>query len=520
MTPTVILIIVISIALAVSLSYVNIKLIIARRQRSMLLKKIAKEREATAAILNLTHKAIAAGDGEETFLKEFVAYALRAIQGDGAAALGVGDSGRFVGIGVAGSMPPLKEATSQAAEKFFASAERHNEFINGRELGFGVAELNSACGEDGFAFFNRCAPAWSPPDFAKFARRSLWAAIKIDGETAGCVVIISRNDFDSHHLREEDGAYLARLTELASLSLDAMRVFRERREYEERLQSAKREGMLQISTGILHNIGNAVTVAKLAVADLRAGLGSGQDRPEDLLLEEILPNIRRRLAAGDLPEFLSTDKVGRQYLDICEELLLHIRGSFAAGKSSAESLADKLTHISEIIELQQRFVGELGTENPVLISSIINSSIKIYEESFNKIGCVINTDFSGEESEVLIDSSMMTQVFMNLLKNAVEAKDADKERLRIDIKVGEENGDNGRRWMVCEVRDNGSGMDDEDLARIFEFGFSTKGNKSSRGFGLHSCRETMQKYGGDIKVESQRGKGTKFTLTLPVMAKS
>jgi sensor histidine kinase regulating citrate/malate metabolism len=59
-------------------------------------------------------------------------------------------------------------------------------------------------------------------------------------------------------------------------------------------------------------------------------------------------------------------------------------------------------------------------------------------------------------------------------------------------------------------------MSNEVKSNIFNFGFSTKGNEKTRGYGLHSCLDTVEKYGGKINVESEVGKGTTFFVYLPI----
>jgi two-component system nitrogen regulation sensor histidine kinase GlnL len=279
--------------------------------------------------------------------------------------------------------------------------------------------------------------------------------------------------------------------------------------------------MLQVSAGIIHNIGNAVTVAKLSVHELLQKCSSNpNDSPEALILNELLPQIKANLDSGKLQEFLLNDEVGSQYLDIMQELLGHISKTKEESSSLLDSLSEKLKHISEIIELQQHFVGELGTENMVSLSNVIDSSVKIFEETCNKHDVSISTEYEENVPQVLIDTSMMTQVFMNLIKNAVEAMDSEKDTkkkhaLKVVLKRVDEK---DKRMVVAEIIDNGPGMSKEVSDKIFKFGFSTKSREesSSRGYGLHSCLNTVKKYGGDIQVESELGKGTTFRIILPL----
>lgn len=512
------LICVIIILIAVAITQRS-KVVIAKRNNYIQSKNIAKERAATADILKLSKEVINSGSENLEFLPHFVEYALRTLKGTGGAVLECDENGNFIGCAVAGTFPPLREVSVQVEQQLMAHAKKHTESFKGYKAKFTSSDIEDLCDDKGYAFFERQCPIWFPERFIKEAPRILIAPIKIKRETQGCVIITSGDDFDSHCLSEEDGKYLVRLAEIASLSLEVLKVFRERQEYEVNLRAAREEGMMQVSTGIIHNIGNAVTVAKLSVQELQDKLSAKkEERPETLIIEEILPQLKKHLDSGDIADFLRNDQIGSQYFEIITELLSHTNDLAEESSANLKSLANKLNHISEIIELQQRFVGELGTENMTHLSTVIDSSIKIFEETFNKRGVEIKTETDQNVPEVLIDPSMMTQVIMNLVKNAVEAMDSESasdKKYCLNIKLTS-NELIGAPAAIIEVTDNGPGMPEDVKERIFDFGFSTKGTGSSRGYGLHSCMETIKKYNGSLEVESEQGKGTTFRISIPV----
>ncbi len=128
-------------------------------------------------------------------------------------------------------------------------------------------------------------------------------------------------------------------------------------------------------------------------------------------------------------------------------------------------------------------------------------------------------------SMVLVDSVQLQQAVMNLVANA---RDAIPENGHIMVRVFEEAADapehvgdsrlDPLHRCVIEVRDDGSGMDEETQQHLFEPFFSTKGEKGT-GLGLSTVYGFVKQSGGYIEVESQKGKGTKFRITLPVMKK-
>ncbi len=507
------------ISLVAAVIYQRTFVVIAKRKREALRRNLAKEREATADIINLSRDTITAGMSEDEFLKRFIEYVVRFVKGTGGAILKLNDEGRFQGCAVAGIFPPLKQLSPQVSGQLLAHAKKHTDFIKNQVFDMTPSQVDSLCMDDGFAYFEAPQrPSWIPESFIKDAPVFLIAPIKLNTRTKALVIVSSGVEFDWHNLKPEDGKSLVRLSAIATLGLEVIRVFKERQDYEERLQSAREEGMIQVSTGIIHNIGNAITVAKLVVSDLQEKIPSKKDeRPDQFISSELIPLFKQRLADGTLMDFLGSDPTGKECLPVLEELVRHLGANVDAASSLLKSLASKLNHISEIIELQQRFVGELGTENMTRLPEVVDASIKIFEESFNKRGVGIETDYAGEMPEVLVDPSMLIQVFINITKNAIEAMDSEEDTgkaHKLRIKVSTEDVD-GRSCAVVYIADNGPGMSDDVKSRVFEFGFSTK-RAHGGGYGLHTCMATVKKYGGNISIDSMVGQGTTFKISIPV----
>lgn len=114
----------------------------------------------------------------------------------------------------------------------------------------------------------------------------------------------------------------------------------------------------------------------------------------------------------------------------------------------------------------------------------------------------------GELEPVECFPNQINQVFMNLLVNASQAISG---KGTITLRTRSE-GDG----VVVVVEDTGSGIPAENLDRIFEPGFTTKGSRVGMGLGLIIARQIVERHGGRITVESEPGKGTAFTLRLPL----
>jgi signal transduction histidine kinase len=101
----------------------------------------------------------------------------------------------------------------------------------------------------------------------------------------------------------------------------------------------------------------------------------------------------------------------------------------------------------------------------------------------------------------------LNQVFLNILKNACQAIE-DKGRITITTSLKQ-------NMVHVAIRDTGKGIKQDDLESIFDPSFTTKGSVVRASLGLSICRQIMQEHHGEIDVESQPGKGSVFTVTIP-----
>ncbi len=110
---------------------------------------------------------------------------------------------------------------------------------------------------------------------------------------------------------------------------------------------------------------------------------------------------------------------------------------------------------------------------------------------------------------VNIDRTQIEQVIINIIKNAQEAINSDSPSITIHTSA-----DKYKRDLIITIDDNGCGMTPEVIEHIFIPFYTTKTNGS--GIGLSICKQIMSLHGGTITVNSTSGKGTAFTLTLPL----
>jgi two-component system NtrC family sensor kinase len=110
--------------------------------------------------------------------------------------------------------------------------------------------------------------------------------------------------------------------------------------------------------------------------------------------------------------------------------------------------------------------------------------------------------------EVITDPGLLRQIVVNLLSNAIDAVDLNG---RVEAEARPvADGD-----ILITVSDTGHGIPPDDLRRIFEPFYTTKGRGKGTGLGLAICRQLTAALGGTISVESEAGKGSTFFVRLP-----
>jgi two-component system NtrC family sensor kinase len=108
-------------------------------------------------------------------------------------------------------------------------------------------------------------------------------------------------------------------------------------------------------------------------------------------------------------------------------------------------------------------------------------------------------------------------VFQNLVQNAAEAaRHADGNPGHLSVSCVVERGESGVEMLTLRFADDGVGICDEDLARIFENGFSTKSRDTNQGIGLHWCANAINAIGGRIRAERAASGGAILYVTVPL----
>lgn len=152
-----------------------------------------------------------------------------------------------------------------------------------------------------------------------------------------------------------------------------------------------------------------------------------------------------------------------------------------------------------------------GTRSRNDVNEIVDDVLVLTKHYIHTSGVQLSVRFKKDLPWVSVDSNQMKQVFLNLIHNALQAMPTGGNLdIRSDTRSREE-----REWVVVEVRDNGIGIDPQNLDRVFEPFYTTKGTYGGTGLGLSVTYGIVTDHGGTIEVESRPGAGSTFSVWLP-----
>ena len=272
------------------------------------------------------------------------------------------------------------------------------------------------------------------------------------------------------------------------------------------IETSRQIGLVEITTGLLHNIGNALNSVNTS-ASVAAGKVNGSKVGN---LTKAIAMLREHEA--DLADFLTANSKGRQVISYLGELAPRLVQEQAELKEELESLKKSVEHANEILACQQNYAkvaGRLETVQPV---QLVEDALQMNANSLARHHIGIVRDYAPNLPDVTVRKHLILQILVNLIRNAQKACDAsDGEEKRLTLRIGSNQAD---RRIQVEVRDNGVGIPPENLARIFTHGFSTR--KDGHGFGLHSGVRMAEEMGGSLTAHSDGvGKGAGFILEFP-----
>jgi len=236
----------------------------------------------------------------------------------------------------------------------------------------------------------------------------------------------------------------------------------ERESARERIENEKIASVLNLASGVAHELGNPLNSINIHLQLIRRRLGkiSGAKNAETL------------------------GAVGES-LDIC---------------------SSEVSRLDSIIE---NFLKALRPMRPNLAEcdaiKPLAETLKVLHEELVNLNISIDVDSESQLPAALADESLLKQLYFNILKNAMESMSRGGS---IEIKAGSDD-----NFVIISVADSGCGMTEEELSRMFEPYFTTK--PDGHGLGMMIINAIVRAHNGKIDIQSRKGSGTVVTVSIP-----
>ncbi len=169
--------------------------------------------------------------------------------------------------------------------------------------------------------------------------------------------------------------------------------------------------------------------------------------------------------------------------------------------------------INEVLDIEKIESGRVKIrQEKVNLNEIVEDCINTFKVMAEGKGLKLEKDIKVAQIDVLADSDRLSQVFSNLLSDAIKYTKEGRVKVTAQTKG---------RFASVTVEDSGVGMSQQDLSRVFTRFFRSDNSyvrkTTGTGLGLSIAKATIERHNGDIKVESKLGVGTKFEVILPLL---
>ncbi|HEX8285944.1 MAG TPA: ATP-binding protein [Pyrinomonadaceae bacterium] len=241
----------------------------------------------------------------------------------------------------------------------------------------------------------------------------------------------------------------------------------------------------EVAQRLAHEIKNPLTPIQLSAERIARNfrrLGDGADEPAARPTQ--IPNGNGRDA--------ERARVGRVVEECTATISREVEG--------LKAMVDEFTRFARLPHARLE---------PADLNEVVRQAVSLYQERLE--GVRMDVLLAPTLPGALLDPEQIKRVFVNLIDNSVESlSDGDGER-RITVATGH---DPARGLLIAEVADTGHGIARQDLARLFQPYFSTRGRGT--GLGLAIVHRIMTEHGGRIRAEANRPKGARMIIELPV----
>jgi signal transduction histidine kinase len=262
-------------------------------------------------------------------------------------------------------------------------------------------------------------------------------------------------------------------------------------------------GKADTAAEVLHNIRNAMTPLINGVERI----GRAFRIADELKVREATGQLR----AGDGPPERNAKLL--EYIDACYE---RIQSSNLEAMDDMRIIMSQARQIEDILADQEKFASDTPVIENIAVDDVVGEALHVIpKEAKSKISLEIDQGL--QKFRVSAHRIGLLQVMGNLILNAYESiQRARRRKGRIRLSAASEIVED-RPMVRLTVQDNGTGFEDDTGRKVFQRGFTSKGEGDTTGLGLHWCANAVSGMGGRISAESGgAGKGAEFHVLLPV----
>ena len=263
-------------------------------------------------------------------------------------------------------------------------------------------------------------------------------------------------------------------------------------------------GAAQVSSGVLHNIGNAMTPLGVTVATLQERLRSAPAGEIEMVIAEIEAGASDPARRADLEQFLRL--ASRELAQIV-----------ARASDDVAAVARQAGVIHATLAQQLHSSRRAPVVETARLTAVVEQGVEMVPPGLRQ-RIALEFDESMRAAGTLpLPRVTLQQVVQNLVQNAAEAAPgAGGERVHLRLSCVVSTAADGSQVLTLRFEDDGAGIPAENLARIFEQGFSTKSPDTNHGIGLHWCANAVNALGGRMHAERGLARGATFIVTLPL----
>jgi signal transduction histidine kinase len=278
---------------------------------------------------------------------------------------------------------------------------------------------------------------------------------------------------------------------------------------------------------------NTIIVSSLILAFLFVVFGfityireNEAHRKANKKIEEYQEQLRNRIHELDIAnqeliemrrteQFAATGRIARTIAHEVRNPLTNIDLATGQIRTEMNSADDNMNMLFDMINRNSKRINQLITEllnatrfvdlryETISINTLLDEALELAKDRIELDHVTVHKNYNKKMPGVSVDPAKIKIAFLNIIVNAIEAMKPGNKSLRISTQKENDK-------CVIEINDNGIGMDEATLSKLFEPYFTTK--SKGNGLGLTNTQNIILNHGGTINVESKPSQGTTFTI--------